>query len=80
MCACSYQNVCLLDNLARYLEKQDWRGAYQMACLGVTDADWRALALAALEVGSPPATALGTAAHAPQCGARGRQKAFAAPH
>ena len=34
----------------RYLEKKDWEGAYRIACLGVTDADWRALALAALQV------------------------------
>lgn len=34
----------------RYLEKKDWAGAYRTACLGVTDADWRALALAALQV------------------------------
>lgn len=34
----------------RHLEKKDWRGAYEMACLGVTENDWRALALAALQV------------------------------
>jgi hypothetical protein len=38
---------------ARFLEKRDWAGAYQMACLGVTDADWRALALSALQVRGP---------------------------
>lgn len=27
------------------------RDAYRIACLGVTDGDWRALAMAALEVG-----------------------------
>lgn len=33
----------------RYLAQKDWGGAHRMACLGVTEADWRALALAALE-------------------------------
>lgn len=40
----------LIHHINRYLEKKDWEGAYRIACLGVTDADWRALALAALQV------------------------------
>jgi hypothetical protein len=38
--------------LPRYLDRKDWAGAYRIACLGVTDADWRALAFAALQVGA----------------------------
>ncbi|KAK9825902.1 hypothetical protein WJX81_003715 [Elliptochloris bilobata] len=33
--------------LAHFLALQDFRGAYQVACLGVTEADWRALGWAA---------------------------------
>ncbi|XP_057296410.1 intraflagellar transport protein 122 homolog [Hydractinia symbiolongicarpus] len=33
----------------QYLEKKMFRDAYRIACLGVTDGDWRALAMAALE-------------------------------
>jgi hypothetical protein len=33
----------------QYLTKNMYKQAYQVACLGVTDADWRALAIAALE-------------------------------
>ncbi|KIZ06021.1 hypothetical protein MNEG_1945 [Monoraphidium neglectum] len=36
-------------SMFRYLGQKDWEGAYRTACLGVTDADWRALALAALQ-------------------------------
>ncbi|GBF97536.1 hypothetical protein Rsub_10459 [Raphidocelis subcapitata] len=36
-------------SMFRYIERKDWAGAYRMACLGVTDADWRALAHAALQ-------------------------------
>mmetsp|Transcript_26127 Transcript_26127/g.60322 ORF Transcript_26127/g.60322 Transcript_26127/m.60322 type:complete len:1204 (+) Transcript_26127:58-3669(+) len=34
----------------RYLEKKDFDNAFKVACLGVTDHDWRALALSALSV------------------------------
>lgn len=34
--------------LYRYLDKKDFDGAYRVACLGVTDADWRALGQASL--------------------------------
>lgn len=34
--------------LYRFLDKKDLDGAYRVACLGVTDADWRALGNAAL--------------------------------
>lgn len=33
----------------RYLEKRQIEKAYEVACLGVTDADWRHLAMTALE-------------------------------
>lgn len=32
----------------RYLEKKDYLHAYQIACLGVTENDWRTLAIQAL--------------------------------
>ena len=35
--------------LYRYLEKRDFAAAYQIACLGVTDSDWRQLANEALK-------------------------------
>ncbi|KAF8070897.1 5-methyltetrahydropteroyltriglutamate--homocysteine methyltransferase [Scenedesmus sp. PABB004] len=38
------------SSMARYLERDDVASAYAVACLGVTEADWRALALAALQV------------------------------
>ena len=33
----------------QYLDRKMFREAYQIACLGVTDADWRELAMEALE-------------------------------
>jgi hypothetical protein len=33
-----------------FLEKGDYEQAYKVACLGVTEADWKALGLAALKV------------------------------
>jgi len=36
-------------SLYRYMEKKDFETAYKVACLGVTDADWRLLALDALQ-------------------------------
>lgn len=33
----------------QYLDKKMFREAYQIACLGVTDTDWRELAMEALE-------------------------------
>jgi intraflagellar transport protein 122 len=36
-------------SLFRYMEKKDFETAYQVACLGVTDADWRNLAVEALQ-------------------------------
>jgi intraflagellar transport protein 122 len=36
-------------SLFRYMEKKDYQTAYTVACLGVTDADWRALAVDALQ-------------------------------
>jgi len=33
----------------RYIEKGDFKTGYQVACLGVTDGDWRHLAIAALQ-------------------------------
>eukprot|EP01064_Diplonema_japonicum_P000248 TRINITY_DN10184_c2_g1_i1.p1 TRINITY_DN10184_c2_g1~~TRINITY_DN10184_c2_g1_i1.p1 ORF type:complete len:1221 (+),score=188.38 TRINITY_DN10184_c2_g1_i1:64-3726(+) len=35
-------------SLYRYLEKKDFTSAYQIACLGVTENDWRMLAMQAL--------------------------------
>lgn len=32
----------------RYVEKKDWESAYKVACLGVTESDWRHLATEAL--------------------------------
>ena len=36
-------------SLYRYLEQKDFQRAYQVACLGVTDSDWRELAMQALQ-------------------------------
>jgi len=36
-------------SLYRYIEKKDFETAYRVACLGVTEADWRILALDALQ-------------------------------
>ena len=36
-------------SLERYIERKDHLSAYQIACLGVTEADWRKLAMDALE-------------------------------
>lgn len=36
-------------SLYRYIEKKDFDTAYRVACLGVTEADWRLLALDALQ-------------------------------
>jgi hypothetical protein len=33
----------------QYLQQRRFKEAYKVACLGVTDSDWRALALEALE-------------------------------
>eukprot|EP01079_Euglenida_sp_SAG-EU17-18_P011137 gene11137-300_t len=35
-------------SLYRYLERKDYHNAYKIACLGVTEADWRTLAVQAL--------------------------------
>ena len=48
-----YLNMQTIDvpqsaSLYRYLELKDFQRAYQVACLGVTDGDWRELAVAAL--------------------------------
>lgn len=50
-----YVNMATIDipqggSMSRYLERGDVQSAYQVACLGVTEADWRALAQAALQV------------------------------
>eukprot|EP00898_Chlorokybus_atmophyticus_P005973 jgi/Chlat1/6377/Chrsp44S05756 len=36
-------------SLHRYIDRKDFSNAYQVACLGVTDTDWRALAMEALQ-------------------------------
>lgn len=36
-------------SMYRYLEKKDFENAYKVACLGVTEADWRQLAMEALQ-------------------------------
>lgn len=35
-------------SLYRYIDGKDWDMAYQVACLGVTETDWRLLAMSAL--------------------------------
>ena len=35
--------------MAQYLQQKQFEGAYKIACLGVTEADWRILANDALE-------------------------------
>ena len=37
------------SSMYQYLQQKRYKDAYKVACLGVTDADWRALALDALE-------------------------------
>jgi hypothetical protein len=37
-------------SMGRYLEQRDYARAYQVACLGVPKADWRALGMEALQV------------------------------
>lgn len=36
--------------MIQYLEQKQYENAYKIACLGVTQSDWRTLALEALEV------------------------------
>lgn len=36
-------------SMCHYVEKRQYDDAYKVACLGVTEADWRMLALAALK-------------------------------
>ncbi|KAF6264914.1 hypothetical protein COO60DRAFT_1621541 [Scenedesmus sp. NREL 46B-D3] len=50
-----HANVATIDvpqssSMANYLEQGDVDSAYKVACLGVTEGDWRTLALAALQV------------------------------
>jgi intraflagellar transport protein 122 len=50
-----FVNMATIDipqggSMARYLERCDVKAAYQVACLGVTEADWKSLAQAALQV------------------------------
>jgi intraflagellar transport protein 122 len=42
-------------SMLRYLEQRDYARAYQVACLGVPEADWRVLGVEALQVGPLPA-------------------------
>ena len=37
-------------SMYQYLETKQYKEAYKVACLGVTDGDWRALAVEAMEV------------------------------
>lgn len=51
-----FVNMATIDipqggSMAKYLECNNVKAAYQVACLGVTEADWKALAQAALQVG-----------------------------
>ncbi|GFU46426.1 intraflagellar transport protein 122 homolog [Trichonephila clavipes] len=49
-----YNSISTIDiplsaSMYQYIEKKMFRKAYQVACLGVTDSDWRALAEAAIQ-------------------------------
>lgn len=50
------------SSMQRFLERGDVDAAYQVACLGVTEADWRGLALSALQVRRAASVAAPTAA------------------
>lgn len=41
------------SGMSNYLQRQDFANAYKVACLGVTDEDWRSLAFTALQVCHP---------------------------